>query len=464
MANYTLLKNARLFDGHADRAVADSWVLIEEDRIASTGRGDTVPPQRTRVLDVGGQTVLPGLIDTHVHTLIMGDEGLRLFIAAGVTAARDCGGKLDGVKAVQRALASGEKLGPRLYICGPMLQGSVQSLPEPFASVMLESVNSTDAVADKVKPLLEAQVDSIKLYFTLPAQTGQRIISYVGGNVPVTGHLGWMRASEAVEAGINGLEHASISPFQDVCRLEHRWGATPSMMDREWGQKLRLGWQEADLDAPTTRDLIANMAQRQVALSTLLSVDWMTWSGVENTRRDSDRRYIPPAVLARHRAMAEALGGARGDWDLHLPGFGGEGHSGDPRKALEKQLDFCRLLHDAGGLIVGGTDAGGVSMPPPGFSLLRELELLAFAMGPAAALRAVTSQAARYLRKHNDVGSVERGRFADLLVVDGDPLNDIRDMRKLTTVFKGGAEYKPAEILAGIPPNPNYRPEPGKEA
>jgi hypothetical protein len=462
MANYTLLKNARLFDGNSDAAVPDSWVLIRDDRIESVGRGNAAAPAGARVVDVAEQTVLPGLIDTHVHTLMMGDEGLRLFIAAGVTSARDCGGKLERVKGVQKALASNEKVGPRLYVCGPLLQGSVQALPEPFASVMLESVESVDAVPHKVKPLLENEVDCIKLYFTLPAETGQRIISYVGGNVPVTGHLGWMRASEAVKAGINGLEHASISPFQDICPLQHQWGPNPSMMSREWGEKLRLGWQEADFAEPRTRDLIANMAQRQVALGTLLSVDWMTWNGFDNTRRDPDRRYIPPAVLERHRAMAQALGGGE-DWDLRLPGFGGGGHSGDPRKALEKQLDFCRLLHAAGGLLVGGTDAGGVSMPPPGFSLLRELELLAVAIGNTAALRAVTSEAARYLRKQSDIGSIAPGRFADLLIVNGDPLNDVRDLRKLTTVYKGGVEYAPAEILASIPANPNYPSDEAKE-
>jgi hypothetical protein len=463
MADYTLLQNARLFDGNGDSLVPDAWVLIKDDRIAAVGRGKAATPQGSRLVDLAGQTVLPGLIDTHVHTLLMGDEGLRLFIAAGVTAARDCGGRLEGVKAVQKALASGEKLGPRLYVCGPLLQGSEPSLPEPFASVMLESVDSVDAVPNKVKPLLDHEVDCIKLYFTLPPATGQRIINYVGGNVPVTGHLGWMRASEAVEAGINGLEHVSISPFQDICPLEHRWGPNPSMMSREWGQKLRLGWQEADLAAPPTRDLIANMAQRQVALGTLLSVDWMTWSGFDNARRDPDRRYIPPAVLERHRTIGQALGALHEDWDLHFPGFGDGERAGDPRKALERQLDFCRLLHAAGGLIVGGTDAGGVSMPPPGFSLLRELELLAVAIGNAAALRAVTSKAAGYLRKHNDIGSVAPGRFADLLIVNGDPLSDIRELRKLTAVYKGGIEHKPAEILASVPANPNYHPAGRKE-
>ncbi len=458
MANRTLLKNARLFDGNGDGAVPDSWVLIDGDRIEAVGRGDAAAPQGTRIVDLAGKTVLPGLIDTHVHTLLMGDEGLALFIATGVTSARDCGGKLAGVKAVQKALASGERLGPRLYVCGPLLQGAAQSLPEPFASAMLESVESPDAAPAHVKPLLEGEVDSIKLYFTLPAETGRRIISYVGGNVPVTGHLGWMRASEAVDAGINGLEHVSISPFQDICPLQHRWGPNPSMMSAEWGQKLRLGWQEADLTAPAARDLIAKMAQRQVALGTLLSVDWMTWNGLDNARRDPDRAYIPPAVLARHRSIGEALGGLREDWDLHFPGFGGQ-QSGDPRKALEQQLEFCRLLHGAGGLIVGGTDAGGVSMPPPGFSLLRELEMLAVAIGNAAALRAVTAKAAGYLRKQSEIGTVAPGRLADLLVVDGDPLDDIRALRKLVSVYKGGVEYQPAEILARLPKNPNYHPQ-----
>ena len=308
MANYTLLKSARLFDGNTDRAIADSWVLIENDRIASLGQGNPTAPQGSKVVDVAGQTVMPGLIDTHVHTLMMGDEGMRLFIAAGVTAARDCGGRLEGVKGVQKALAAGEKLGPRLYVCGPLLQGTVQSLPEPFASIMLESVPSPDAVPDKLKPLLENEVDCIKLYFTLPAETGQRIISYVGGSVPVTGHLGWMRASEAVKAGINGLEHVSISPFQDICPLQHRWGPNPSMMSREWGQKLHLGWQEADLGAPATKDLIAHMAQRQVALGTLLSVDWMT---LARLRRDPPRSG--PALHSPGGACA-ASRDDRGAW------------------------------------------------------------------------------------------------------------------------------------------------------
>jgi cytosine/adenosine deaminase-related metal-dependent hydrolase len=78
-----------------------------------------------------------------------------------------------------------------------------------------------------------------------------------------------------------------------------------------------------------------------------------------------------------------------------------------------------------------------------GFSLLRELELLFISMGRAATLRAVPSQAARHLRKQNDIGSIAPGRFADFLVVNGDPLSDIRDLRKLTAVYRGESNSNP---------------------
>jgi imidazolonepropionase-like amidohydrolase len=85
--------------------------------------------------------------------------------------------------------------------------------------------------------------------------------------------------------------------------------------------------------------------------------------------------------------------------------------------------------------VVGGTDCGGLPFPPPGFALLREVELLAEAIGSMAALKAVTSVAATYLRQHEHLGSLAPGRYADFLVVDGDPLRDVRDIRKLTTVY-----------------------------
>jgi imidazolonepropionase-like amidohydrolase len=89
---------------------------------------------------------------------------------------------------------------------------------------------------------------------------------------------------------------------------------------------------------------------------------------------------------------------------------------------------------------------------------MRELELLAESIGAMNALRAVTSKAAIALRKQDDIGAVAPGRFADLVIIDGDPLADITRMRNIAAVFKGGVSYDPREILKQVPVNPNYRP------
>jgi len=100
---------------------------------------------------------------------------------------------------------------------------------------------------------------------------------------------------------------------------------------------------------------------------------------------------------------------------------------------------------------VGGTDCGALAYPPPGFALLREIELLADAIGATAAIKAVTSVAARYLRQNDNIGSIAPGRYADFLIIDGDPLRDVRELRKLTTVYRGGVAYDPQALLAQVP-------------
>jgi cytosine/adenosine deaminase-related metal-dependent hydrolase len=459
MAARTQLTNARLFDSIAGSISERSAILINGERIESVATGETRTPEGAEVVDLGGQTVVPGLIDTHVHYALGGDEAMKLFIANGVTSVRDCGGQLELLKAAQHAISSGEKIGPRLYICGPLLQGRVPALPEPYNSLLAMSVNSPDEVPDKIGAVLGAEVDSLKLYYSLPTETGERVIGYAGGEVPVTGHLGWMPASVAVRAGINGLEHASISPYADICPVHMSFSEKDGMFDRGWLPRLQQGWIEADLSAPAARDLIKQMADRQVALGTLMAVDWIGWSGREQARSDPDRRYIVPAHIELQRRTAQARGhGLEGDWDLFISRLP-EPDAVRARRAIEKQLEFCQRLHDAGGLIVGGTDAGGIGLPPPGFSLLRELEMLSMVMGPVAALRAVTYRAACYLRKQTDIGSVERGRYADLMVVNGNPLVDVRHLRKVTAVYKGGVRYDPKELLATLPPNPNFKAE-----
>jgi cytosine/adenosine deaminase-related metal-dependent hydrolase len=446
VAQTLLLQNARLIDGLADHPRENVSILVTDDRITAVEQRPLTPAPDTQVIDLQGKTVVPGLIDTHVHSTFVGSASLPLFLAAGVTSARDVGGNLEKVKGLKADLNSGKKLGPRLFICGPLLDGSDKSFAYPSFAEMLDNIPSPEAVPQKIGALLNTGVDAVKLYFTLPPDTATAIIKCVDNRVPVTGHLGYTHSLDAIKAGINGLEHVWISPYNEFCALDMQFGLGASMMSPKFWTQTIKGWEEADLQNPRAREWFDVMVKHQVNMGTTLDLLWAARCGEEGVKRDQDRCYIPPPTLLRQRAMASHIG-ERPDWDIH-PGFF------DPyqgTKALEKHQQVTRMLHEAGGLVVGGTDCGALAYPPPGFALLREIELMADAIGTTAAIKAVTSVAARYLRQQDNIGSIAPGRYADFLVIDGDPLRDVRELRKLTSVYRGGIAHDPQAILAQVP-------------
>ncbi len=448
MAQTVVLKNARLIDGIADQPRTGVSIVMQGERINAVQSGDAPTPAGAQVIDLGGKTVLPGLIDTHVHSTLMDRESLPLFIAAGVTSARDVGAKLEKVQQLKADIKSGAQLGPRLFICGPLLDGVEPSFPRGPLAEMLESIPSVDAVPQKIGGLLNAGVDGVKLYFTLPPDTAKAVIKFVDKRVPITGHLGYTHSMEVIKAGIDGLEHVWISPYNEFCALDMQFGPgkkVSSMMNRHFAPLTFKGWEEADLQSEKAKSWFGAMVEKQVNMGTTLDLLWISKFGQEAAMKDPDRRYIPPMALGRQRALAAHVG-ERPDWDM-FPGF-------EPSigiKALEKHQQVTRMLHEAGGLVVGGTDCGGIPYPPPGYALWREIELISEAIGTMAAFKAVTSVAARYLRKQDDIGSIAANRYADMLIVDGDPLRDVRELRKLTTVYRGGVAYEPQKLLATVP-------------
>jgi hypothetical protein len=298
MARSILFKNARLIDGISDQPRDGMSIKVDGERITAVGSGALPAAPGADVIDLKGQTLLPGLIDTHVHTTLMDKESLPLFLAAGVTTARDVGGKLEKVLQLRADLNSGRQLGPRLFVLGPLLDGRDESFSGPFGEI-LDSVPSVDAVPKKIGELLTAGVDGIKLYFTMPPDTAKAIIGFVDKRVPVTAHLGYTHSLDVIRAGIDGLEHVWISPYNEFCAANMQFGAGASMMDPNFWIRLTKGWEEADLNGEGARSWFDAMVQKQVNMGTTLDLLWLAKFGTEAAQRDPDRQLIPPMALAR---------------------------------------------------------------------------------------------------------------------------------------------------------------------
>jgi imidazolonepropionase-like amidohydrolase len=416
------ITNVSVFDSVNEQMLPPQSVVIQGDRIQ--GVGSSLPiPQDALVIDGQGQFLIPGLIDAHVHivhltdrTHVAGEEFLPMFLGAGVTSVRSTGDAVEAEKRISRHADQHPEICPRVFMASPLIDGD----PPVHKDVGL-AITKADQVPKLVEEMQQAGVTTLKMYVGTSREIGRLVIAegHRRGLV-VTGHLGRYAAQDAVADGIDCLEHI--------------WGIIDFIVPR--GQTRA----NVDLNNPQARQLIAAVKEHNVAVDPTLVVfrDMVILGDQTEYIGHPDNAKVPERM--------------REGWQHLLKERQFIPESVELRRAeFRKYQELTGVLYRAGITLLAGTDAPEPFVCP-GFSLHQELELLVESgLPPGAALNCATINNARILRQDKNLGSIEAGKFADLVLLRLDPLKDIHNTRSISKVIHAGRVLDPDEILQAVP-------------
>lgn len=385
------LLGGRVIDGTGRSPIDDAAIVVRNGRIVSVGQRASVRiPHDVRIVSVEGKTVVPGLWDMHGHLSQI--EWGPAYLAAGVTSARDVGGERDFLTAFRDALAD-RGLGPRLLLAG-LVDGDGS---EAYGMTTAATPEQGRAVVETYHRFGFLQ---IKLY----SRVAPDVVAAISRRahelgMTVTGHIpNALSVQHAIESGMDQFEH--------------------------------LGPIRGEPDSTEVREIVQFLARRGTVVGPTPA--WDELLGRVPTTAIST---FEPGILQTPPPLAASYNSVTNEIDVEQAAAN-----------AKRRLGIIRKLHDSGVAIVAGTD-GAV----PGHSLLRTLEIFVEAgMTPAEAIAAATSVPARFMKMEKEVGTIEQGKRADLLVLDADPLINIANVRKGRWVVANGRLYDCAALWRSV--------------
>ena len=453
------ITHATVIDVATGERLDDRTILIVGNRIRRVDQSRAVPvPAGMRIVDATGKFVIPGLWDMHVHT-VSDELDFPMEVANGITGVRDMGGStqypppgnwgihFDSLRLWRSAIRAGSKVGPRVVAGGVALDG-----PEPAWPQTL-SIKTADEGRRVVDSLRQRGVDFIKVYARLPKDILLAIASQaemVG--LPFAGHVSaFMNAEEAAEAGQRSLEHANAldASYLDGETIRANLATSRSAPVAPGERARQMGRLLATDDSGRLERAAVVLAGRATWTDpTLVALRSLTLP-FDKLRLDTVRMasYTPLQI--------------REVWNARLA-------TAVPPEMLPVLAERLRLwergvrvLHRKGAGILVGSDAWNPYVMP-GFGLHDEMELLVRqGIPPLEVLRAATLGAARYLEMSDSLGTIAPGQLADLVLLDGDPLRDIRNVRRVGTVVLDGRVLERRDLdalLAGARASASRRP------
>jgi imidazolonepropionase-like amidohydrolase len=399
-------------------------VVIQGDRIMERGKHGTVPvPSGARVLDLPDRCVIPGLIDTHAHVTVprwhrdengvlrgeydrgVSEKVLRALLEHGITTVRNPAAPLAEGVALRDTVVRGELVGRRIITAGDALSNGRMSAAEIRAEVRRQAAIGADL---------------IKLYTSLtPELTAAAIDEAHVHGIKVVGHLQRTTWTDAARLGIDAITHG-VPWAPEYLQLHRR---------AEYQQSLigRLDWLEwVDLEGPEITEMIGVLAEHRIPVDPTLIAYHTKFFGDDPLYTEHPQQRVVPELADDWWSVGSSTA------DRTAADYA------RAKRLWPKIEELVRRYHEAGILLTAGSDLP-VPWVIPGVSLHEELEILVQAGIPTIeVLRIATRNGAEVLGLPDEIGSVDPGKQADLLVLTADPVADIRNTRKIEMVIHSG--------------------------
>src|SRR5438874_5038222 len=420
-----VIRNARLFDPRDLSVTPATSVVVSGERIVRVGPdADVKPSANAEIIDAKGRFLMPGLWDNHQH--FSNNDG-ALDLANGVTSARDMANDTDTFLQRVARFDNGSELGPRVLKAG-IIDGTGE-----FAGPTKMRVDTAEQAIQDIDWYADHGYAQIKIYSSIKPELVPIIADHAHARgLRVSGHVpAFMSARQFVEGGADEIQHLNFIVlnflFPEVKETRNR--------DRFIKVAERAG--ELPPDKPEVRAFINFLKDHHTVLDPTMNVFEALFCGDPGALTPGLEKIVPRFPPQVRRTMRSGA--------LEVPSDKQAAY----HEAFPAMLRLLKAIHDAGVTVIPGTDALA------GYTLHHELELYVQAgVAPAEVLRMATWTPAFVMGVNKDYGVIAPGKLADMILVDGDPTKNIRDINNITTVIKGGKVYDPTAIekALGIAP------------